>query len=118
MQTPVEIEFQEMVASPAVQDMIADHVKKLDNSMVALQHAGSSSRGPGIVTKPAACMTLTFDWRYRMVSKSISGERQRMTSAIRTCHLPLTMRSSGQAGGFRIARGAWRAWSKATKVNL
>lgn len=30
MQTPVEIEFQEMVANPAVQDMVADHVKKLE----------------------------------------------------------------------------------------
>jgi hypothetical protein len=29
MQTPAQIEFQEMVASPAVQDMIMDHVKKL-----------------------------------------------------------------------------------------
>jgi len=30
MQTPVEIEFQEMAASPAVQEMIADHVRKLE----------------------------------------------------------------------------------------
>jgi ribosome-associated translation inhibitor RaiA len=30
MQTPVEIEFEEMVASPAVQGMITDHVKKLE----------------------------------------------------------------------------------------
>jgi hypothetical protein len=30
MQTPVEVEFQGMVASPEVQDIIADHVKKLE----------------------------------------------------------------------------------------
>jgi hypothetical protein len=30
MQTPVEIEFQEMVASPAVQELIANHLKKLE----------------------------------------------------------------------------------------
>ena len=29
MQTPVEIEFQEMAASPEVQELIEDHVKKL-----------------------------------------------------------------------------------------
>src|ERR1035437_6861579 len=85
--------------------------------MVVLQHAGSSLRVPGIATKPAACMTSTFDWRYRMVAKSMSGGRRRMTSDIRICHLLLTMRSSGQAGDFRITRGAWREWSKATKVN-
>jgi hypothetical protein len=118
MQTPAQIEFQEMVTSPAIEDMIADHVKKLEcNSMVALQHAGSSSKVPGIVTKPADCMKSIFDWRYRMVGKSISGRRRRVTSDIRIYRLPLTMRLSGQAGDCRIARGAWRGWSRATKGN-
>ena len=57
-------------------------------------------------------MTSTFDWRYRMVVKSTSGGRRRRTSDIRICHLPFTMRSSGQAGDFRIARGVWRGWSR------
>ncbi|QHO75633.1 hypothetical protein ACH79_26380 [Bradyrhizobium sp. CCBAU 051011] len=62
----------------------------------------------GRVTKLAACMTSTFDLRYLTVAKSKSGGRRRMTSDIRICRLLLAMRSSGQAGDFRIVCGAWR----------
>jgi len=30
MQTPVELEFQDMTASPAVEQLVADQVKKLE----------------------------------------------------------------------------------------
>src|SRR5450830_85895 len=47
MQTPVEIEFQEMVASPAVQDMIADHVKKLKQLYGRITACRVVVKGPG-----------------------------------------------------------------------
>ena len=47
MQTPVEIEFQEMVASPAVQDMIADHVKKLEQLYGRITACRIAVKGPG-----------------------------------------------------------------------
>lgn len=48
--------------------------------------------------------------RWRRVS--ISGGRRKMTSDISDLSFAITMRLSGQEGGFRIARGAWRACSK------
>ena len=50
MQTPVEIEFQDMTANPAVQGMIADHVKKLEQLYGRITAATSSSKVPGLVT--------------------------------------------------------------------
>jgi ribosome-associated translation inhibitor RaiA len=47
MQTPVEIEFQAMVASPAVQDMIADHVKKLEQLYGRITACRIVVKGPG-----------------------------------------------------------------------
>lgn len=47
MQTPVEIEFQEMVASPAVQDMIEDHVKKLEQLYGRITACRIAVKGPG-----------------------------------------------------------------------
>ncbi len=47
MQTPVEIEFQEMVASPAVQDMVADHVKKLEQLFGRITKCRVVVKGPG-----------------------------------------------------------------------
>ena len=47
MQTPVEIEFQEMVASPAVQDMIADHMKKLEQLYGRITACRIVVKGPG-----------------------------------------------------------------------
>ena len=47
MQSPVEIEFQEMVASPAVQDMIADHVKKLEHLYGRITACRIVVKGPG-----------------------------------------------------------------------
>jgi len=47
MQTPVEIEFQEIVANPAVQDMIADHVKKLEQLYGRITACRIVVKGPG-----------------------------------------------------------------------
>jgi cold shock CspA family protein/ribosome-associated translation inhibitor RaiA len=47
MQTPVEMEFQEMVASPAVQDMIAGHVKKLEQLYGRITACRIVVKGPG-----------------------------------------------------------------------
>jgi cold shock CspA family protein/ribosome-associated translation inhibitor RaiA len=47
MQTPVQIEFQEMAASPAVQDMIADHVKKLEQLYGRITACRIVVKGPG-----------------------------------------------------------------------
>jgi cold shock CspA family protein len=47
MQTPVEIEFREMAASPAVQGMIVDHVKKLDQLYGRITACRIVVKGPG-----------------------------------------------------------------------
>jgi cold shock CspA family protein/ribosome-associated translation inhibitor RaiA len=47
MQTPVEIEFQDMVASPAVQDMIAERVKKLEQLYGRITACRVVVKGPG-----------------------------------------------------------------------
>jgi cold shock CspA family protein/ribosome-associated translation inhibitor RaiA len=47
MQTPVEIEFQDMVASPAVQDMIAEHAKKLEQLYGRITACRIVVKGPG-----------------------------------------------------------------------
>lgn len=47
MQTPVEIEFQEMAVSPEVQDMIADHVKKLEQLYGRITACRVVVKGPG-----------------------------------------------------------------------
>ncbi len=47
MQTPVEIEFQEIVANPAVQDMIAEHVKKLEQLYGRITACRIVVKGPG-----------------------------------------------------------------------
>jgi cold shock CspA family protein len=47
MQTPVEIEFQEMVATPAVQELIADHVKKLEERYGRITACRIVVKGPG-----------------------------------------------------------------------
>lgn len=47
MQTPVEIAFQEMVASPAVHDMIENHVKKLEELYGRITACRIVVNGPG-----------------------------------------------------------------------
>ena len=47
MQTPVEIEYQEMVASPAVQDMVAGHVRKLEQLYGRITACRIVVKGPG-----------------------------------------------------------------------
>jgi cold shock CspA family protein/ribosome-associated translation inhibitor RaiA len=47
MQTPVEIEFQEMVASPAVEKLIADQVKKLERRYGRITACRIVVKGPG-----------------------------------------------------------------------
>ncbi len=47
MQTPVEIEFQEMTASPAVRELIADHVKKLEQLYGRITACRIVVKGPG-----------------------------------------------------------------------
>jgi cold shock CspA family protein/ribosome-associated translation inhibitor RaiA len=47
MQTPVEIEFQEMTASPAVQELIAGHVRKLEKRYGRITACRIIVKGPG-----------------------------------------------------------------------
>jgi cold shock CspA family protein len=47
MQTPLEIEFQEMTASPAVRELIADHVKKLEQLYGRITACRIVVKGPG-----------------------------------------------------------------------
>lgn len=47
MQTPVEIEFQEMDASPAVQELIADKVRKLEQRYGRITACRIIVKGPG-----------------------------------------------------------------------
>lgn len=47
MQTPVEIEFHEMVASPEVQTMVSDHVKKLEQLYGRITACRVVLKGPG-----------------------------------------------------------------------
>ena len=47
MQTPVEIEFQEMVPSPVVQELIADHVNKLEQRYGRITASRIVIKGPG-----------------------------------------------------------------------
>ena len=47
MQTPVEIAFQDMDASPAAQEMIADHVKKLEQLYGRITACRVVVKGPG-----------------------------------------------------------------------
>jgi hypothetical protein len=44
MQTPVEVEFQEIVVSPIVQELIEDHARKLEQRYTA---RGIAMKGPG-----------------------------------------------------------------------
>src|SRR5665647_3579088 len=46
-ETLVEIEFKEMVASPAVQDMVAEHVKKLERLYGRITACRVVVKGPG-----------------------------------------------------------------------
>jgi len=46
-ETLVEIEFKEMVASPVVQDMVADHVKKLERLYGRITACRVVVKGPG-----------------------------------------------------------------------
>ena len=47
MQTPVKIEFQEMVASPAVQELITNHLKKLEQRYGRITAGRIVVKGPG-----------------------------------------------------------------------
>ena len=112
MQTPVELEFQDMAASPAVEQQVADHVKKLEQLYGRITACRIVVKGPGHVTRPAGTTISGFGWRCRTATKSISGERRRQTNGIRRWHSPSTMRSSGLAGSFRITHGACGATSR------
>ncbi|MDR3488896.1 MAG: HPF/RaiA family ribosome-associated protein, partial [Bradyrhizobium sp.] len=48
MQTPVEVEFQEMVVSPAVQELIEDHVRKLEQRYGRITACRIVVKGPGL----------------------------------------------------------------------
>jgi len=47
MQAPVEVEFQEMVVSPAVRELIEDHVKKLEQRYGRITACRIVVKGPG-----------------------------------------------------------------------
>ncbi len=48
MQTPVEVEFQEMVVSPAIQELIEDHVRKLEQRYGRITACRIVVKGPGL----------------------------------------------------------------------
>ena len=48
MQTPVEVEFQEMVVSPAVQELIGEHVRKLEQRYGRITACRIVVKGPGL----------------------------------------------------------------------
>lgn len=47
MQTPVEIEFQDMAANPAIQELIADHVKTFEQRYGRITACRIVVKGPG-----------------------------------------------------------------------
>lgn len=47
MQTPVEIEFQEMAASPGIQELVTDHVNKLEQRYGRITASRVVIKGPG-----------------------------------------------------------------------
>jgi cold shock CspA family protein/ribosome-associated translation inhibitor RaiA len=47
MQTPMKVEFQDLAASPAVQDQIADHVKTLEDRYGRITSCRVVVKGPG-----------------------------------------------------------------------
>jgi cold shock CspA family protein len=47
MQTPMEIEYQDLASTPAVQDLIADHVKKLEARYGRITACRIIVKGPG-----------------------------------------------------------------------
>src|SRR5208337_3759973 len=47
MQTPVEIEYQDMAASPAVQEQVVDHVNKLEQRYGRITACRIIVKGPG-----------------------------------------------------------------------
>lgn len=47
MQTPLEVEFQEMVVGPAVQELIEDHVRKLEQRYGRITACRVVAKGPG-----------------------------------------------------------------------
>jgi hypothetical protein len=115
METPVEIEFQDMAVNSATRKLIAEHVRKLEQRYGRVTACRIVVKGPGSHHQTGASTTSIFVWRCRMDGMSILDERQRATSDIATCRLPSMMRSSEHAGDFRITRGAWKEWSRATK---
>jgi cold shock CspA family protein len=47
MQTPVEMEFQEMAVNPAARELVADHVKKLEQRYGRITACRIAVKGPG-----------------------------------------------------------------------
>ena len=47
MQTPIEIEYQELAANPAIQEMVADHVAKLETRFGRITACRVVVKGPG-----------------------------------------------------------------------
>ena len=47
MQTPVEIEYQQMAASPAIQELVDEHVRKLEERYGRITACRIVVKGPG-----------------------------------------------------------------------
>ena len=77
METPVEIEFQDMAVNSGVRELISEHVRKLEQRYGRVTACRIVVNGPGSTTKPEASTTSIFVWRCRMDAMSILDERQR-----------------------------------------
>jgi ribosome-associated translation inhibitor RaiA len=101
MQTPVEIEFQDVAANPAIEQQVADQVKKLETRYGRITASRVVVKGPGTRHETGG----QYDINIRMAAKLILGGHRRRTNGIPIWRSPSTMRSSGHAGACRTRRG-------------
>ena len=108
MQTPVEMEFQEMAVSPAAQELVADHVKKLEQRYGRITACRIAVKGPGNRHQSGGLYDVNIrlalpDGREVNVGRTPTADERRPI-----WRSPSMMRSNGRAGGSRITRAACR----------
>jgi len=108
MQVPVEIEFQEMVASPAVQELVLNDMKKLEKRYGRATAGRIVVKGPGERHQTGGLYDVNIHLTLPNGREVNMAGQRRQTSGIQICCSPSTMRLSGRADNFRTMRGAWR----------
>jgi hypothetical protein len=98
--------------------MITDHVKKLEQLYGRITACRIVVKGPGNRHKTGGL----YDINIRLTlpdGREVDIGRTSKDDERHSGGLPFAINdaSSEQAGDFRIARGAWREWSRATKGN-